>query len=492
MNGILRLQVISFISRILAMLIGIFQSLIIVNLLTKEAYGLIGLVASIAGIVGITQHLGLASSSTKEISQAKNDQEIFKVILSSLSIRMFISLPISLILIFFAPQIGSYYNNSEIILPLRIFGLITLIQAFQSIFNSVISGTQRFKFLFSYQVLIALVSLIVFLPLIYFYNLLGYFYALLIFNTIQTLVLGFFSIKELDFKFELPSKREFFDLSIKLLKVSLAIYVVKIIFTAWQEIPVAYLGKVISLETLALFTFAFNLSSKLMSISDSITDVNLPVFSKKSHEVLADYFIEFSKNFNLLYYFIFICGISVAYWSKEVLIGADYFISFIGFLVGIVFDKNIYLRYSDSLVLFLPLLLSIIFYSYINIIKSSFFVPLEKLKSMILTYIVLIFTSMFSYLVLNKYFTDILSMSYALLIGSFLSFLLSVFFIYRVFKYNIFDFSKILFTLTSILVGIISYFIEFDLYSKMVIYVFYILLIFYLFRVNLTVLFKKK
>lgn len=492
MTGILKLQIISFISRIMAMLIGIFQSLVIVSLLSKEEYGLIGLVASIAGIVGITQHLGLASSSTKEISQAKDSQEIFNVIISSLAIRMLISLPISLILIFFAPQIGSYYNNSDLILPLQIFGYITLIQAFQSIFNSVISGTQRFKLLFSYQVLIALISLVVFLPLIYFYNLIGYFYALLIFNLIQTFALGFFSLKDLNFKFILPSQRSFIDLSIKLLKISLAIYAVKIIFTAWQEIPIAYLGKAISLETLALFTFAFNLSSKLMSISDSVTDVNLPVFSKKSHEKFSEYFTDFSKNFNLLYYFIFICGITVAYWSREILLGSDIFISTVGSLVGIDLSKNIFLRYSDSLVLFLPLLLSIIFYSYLNIYKSSFFVPLEKLKNMIITYMVLILVSGLSFFFFNKYFVEILSMSYALLVGSFSSFVLASYFIFNEFKKSLIDISKILFTIMSVLVGVFSNFVNLDLYSKIVIYSFYILLVFYLFRVNLFVLFKKK
>jgi len=222
--------------------------LVIVNLLTKEQYGLIGLVASIAGIVGITQHLGLASSSTKEISQAKDSQEIFDIIISSISIRLLISVPISLILIFLAPSIATFYNDSELIFPLRIFGFITLIQAFQSIFNSVISGTQRFKILFSYQVIIAFVSLIVFLPLIYFYSLNGYFYALITFNSIQTLVLGFLALKDLKFKLILPNKSEFFELSKKLLKISLAIYAVKIIFTAWQEAPVAFLGKNVSLE----------------------------------------------------------------------------------------------------------------------------------------------------------------------------------------------------------------------------------------------------
>ena len=104
MKSILRLQVFSFVSRLVAMFSGIFQSLIIVNLLSVKQFGLIGLVTSIAGIAGITQHLGLASSSTKEISHAKSDAEVVDIVIASLSIRFLISFPIAFILIFFAPS----------------------------------------------------------------------------------------------------------------------------------------------------------------------------------------------------------------------------------------------------------------------------------------------------------------------------------------------------------------------------------------------------
>jgi len=492
MSGLLKLQVVSFISRIIAMLIGIFQSLIIVNLLSTQEYGLIGLVTSIAGIVGITQHLGLASSSTKEISQAKNSQDIFNVILSSLSIRLLISVPISLILIFFATWISNYYSNPELILPLQIFGVITLVQAFQSIFNSVISGTQRFKLLFSYQIFIAFVSLFIFLPFIYFYSLLGYFYALLIFNLIQTLALGFLSLNKLDFQFKLPNRKEFFSLSSKLLKISLAIYFVKILFTAWQEVPVAYLGKIISLESLALFTFAFNLSSKLMAISDSITDVNLPVFSKQSTDSLKEYILSFNKNFDLIFYFIFVVGITVSYWSREILVLADYFIYFVGVLVGLNFDKNIYDRYGSSLILFLPLLLSIIFYSYLNIIKSSFFVPLEKLKNMIITYSLMVIFTGLSFFVLNNYVIEILAMSLALFVGALSGFLISSMFIKNELDINIFSLKKIFFSLFTIFFALISYFVQLDIYSKIIIYISYLFIILYTFKINLFELIKKR
>jgi O-antigen/teichoic acid export membrane protein len=304
--------------------------------------------------------------------------------------------------------------------------------------------------------------------------------------------LGYFSLNKLDFKFKLPNKKEFFALSSKLLKISLAIYFVKILFTAWQEVPVAYLGKIISLESLALFTFAFNLSSKLMAISDSITDVNLPVFSKQSTDSLKEYSNSFNKNFDLLFYFIFTVGITVSYWSREVLIAADHFIYLVGIIVGLNFEKNIYDRYSSAVILFLPLILSIIFYSYLNIIKSSFFVPLEKLKSMIVTYFLMVIFTTGSYFVFNIYFVEILSMALALFTGAIVGFLISSLYIKYDLNLNIFSLKKMLFSIFTILFGLISYFIQLDFYSKVVIYFSYLFIILYTFKINFIELLRKK
>jgi hypothetical protein len=246
------------------------------------------------------------------------------------------------------------------------------------------------------------------------------------------------------------------------------------------------------LESLALFTFAFNLSGKLMAISDSVTDVNLPVFSKKSVESIKDYLDTFLKNYNLLFYFILVCGISVSFWSKEILLGSDLFVALVGNLVGMHFQKNIFDRYSSSLILFLPLILSNVFYSYLNIFKSSFFVPLEKLKQMIVSYVVMILGTAVSFYFLNKYLYDILAMSCAVFVGSLIAFLLSIYYINQDLKENFLDIKKIIFTLFSIVIGLLAYFIELDFYSKSVIFISYLFLIFYIFKINLLTLLKKK
>ena len=482
---ILGKQFISFISRVLAMFLGIFQSLLIVNILSVTEYGIIGLVTAIAGIAGITQHLGLAASSTKEISQAKSGNEILNVVLASLSIRLMISVPVSLFLIFGAYYISDLYKNPELIFPLQAFGLVTLIQAFQSIMNSVISGTQRFKLLFTYQVLIAVLSLIIYVPLVINFKLEGYFYAIVLFNLAQTAILTYLAFKGQGIKFHLPKFKDIVSIAKTLLKISLVVYLVKILFTLWQEVPVVYLSKYYSLEMIALFTFAFNLASKLMTISDSVTDVNLPVYSKESQENYQGFLKDFKENFLIMYFIILFIGISISFWGHQILQFVDILMYFVGIAFGLNLSKDIFVRYSPSLVFFTPLIISIIFYSFINILKSSIFVPLEKLRSLTFMYVSLLLITSLTFVILESINSMMINMAVSLGIGAFGSFLYAILYLKSQFGFYLLKTKDTLFTLFSILlVVILNYLLNINLSQKLILFGLYLLSIKLVFRLN--------
>jgi len=482
---ILGKQFISFVSRVLAMFLGIFQSLLIVNILSVSEYGIIGLVTAIAGIAGITQHLGLAASSTKEISQAKSGNEILNVVLASLSIRLLISVPVSLFLIFGAYYISDLYKNSDLIFPLQAFGFVTLIQAFQSIMNSVISGTQRFKLLFTYQVLIAVLSLVIYVPLVINFKLDGYFYSIIIFNLAQTILLTYLAFRGQGIRFHLPTFKEIFQISKTLLKISLIVYLVKILFTAWQEVPIVYLSKYYSLEMIALFTFAFNLASKLMTVSDSVTDVNLPVYSKESQENYTQFLSDFKENFLVMYFIILFIGISISFWGSEILKFVDVLMYGVGIVSGLNLSRDIYIRFSPSLVFFTPLIISIIFYSFINILKSSIFVPLEKLKSLLIMYVSLIFVTFLTFMFLESFQKDMVNMAIALGFGAFGSFLYALFYLRSALGIYLLKIKDFLFTFFSmVLIICINYIFNLDLPQKMIVYGVYILSIKFIFKLG--------
>lgn len=482
---ILGKQFISFVSRVLAMFLGIFQSLLVVNILSVSEYGIIGLVTAIAGIAGITQHLGLAASSTKEISQAKSGNEILKVVLASLSIRLLISIPVSLFLIFGAGYIADLYKNTDLIFPLQAFGFVTLIQAFQSIMNSVISGTQRFKVLFTYQVLIAVLSILIYVPLVINFKLEGYFYSLVLFNLAQTVILTFLAFRGQGIKFHIPSFKDIFDISKTLLKISLVVYLVKILFTVWQEVPVVYLSKYYSLEMIALFTFAFNFATKLMTISDSVTDVNLPVYSKESQENYKGFLVDFKQNFLIMYFIIFFIGTSVSFWGNQILQLVDLLMYGVGIILSLNLSKDIFVRYSPSLVFFTPLIISIIFYSFINILKSSIFVPLEKLKSLTVMYFSLVLVTFFAFIFLESLGTGMINMAIALALGAIGSFLYAVIYLKSVFKFYLLGIKDFNFTFFSIVLLIsVNYLFDFTLSQKLFLFGLYLLSIKTIFRLS--------
>ena len=66
-------QIISFVSRGMAMFLGLVQTFVIIRVLTVGEWGIIQLAVSIGGALGIYQHLGLASASTREISSAEKE-----------------------------------------------------------------------------------------------------------------------------------------------------------------------------------------------------------------------------------------------------------------------------------------------------------------------------------------------------------------------------------------------------------------------------------
>ena len=97
-SSLFKLQSISLISRIMAMFLGIVQSVFIVKTISQTGWGTIQVIASIASIVGASQAFGLTSGSTREIAGAKTNSEAFKIFITSLIFRICISLPFAIYL----------------------------------------------------------------------------------------------------------------------------------------------------------------------------------------------------------------------------------------------------------------------------------------------------------------------------------------------------------------------------------------------------------
>lgn len=407
MKNLLKWQFISMVSRGIAMLLGIVQSFFIVRILTVGEYGLVQLAVAIGGAFGIYQHLGLASGSTREISSAERDSDIFKIFLTSIFIRYLVTIPLAIGLFFGANYIATQkYGHPEIVIPLQIYSIVMVIQAVQSMLNSVIAGTKKFKTLFIYQAAIAVVSVIMYIPFVYYFRINGFFYALLAFNFISSIVLGVLAFYPLRDKLKFPTKKEFRFFFKELLSISLGIYLVKIIFTFWEKSGPLILGFSISPEAIGVFSFALLYARKILHASDAITDINLPVFSEKFVNNVKEFKPLFIRNFNAVFSLLLFSSFTAVFWSSEV----------IRFVVGGH-------KYDASLGLIIPMMMTFIFYSFVNVIKSSVFVPGKFIKEMIIGYVLMLALTVLGYFGLNNFgISAVLAMTLSLCLGSFSSF----------------------------------------------------------------------
>jgi len=395
-------QFISMVSQGVAMLLGIVGTFVVIRILSVGEWGLVQLAVSIGGALGIYQHLGLVSASTREISSAKNEEDIFKIFVTSAVIRYCVTLPISFGLFFFSKNIAvGLYNNPELIFPLKIYAVALIFQGVQGILNSVISGTKRFKNLFLYQVAISAVNILIFVPFVYYFKVPGYFYAFLLFNIVSTLSLSVIAFKPLKGKISMPSKVDFKRLFKEIFSISIAIYLVKIIYTNWEKLGNNVLGIFNPPEVIAIFAFAMLYAKKIMSISDSVTTVNIPVFSERYVSNIDDFKESFTRNFNKLFSLIVFVGAFAAYLSPvliRLLVGGD--------------------KYDNAIPLVTPMVFAFVIYSLVNIINSSVFIPAKEAKSMVLSYLFLILGTVASFFFVRVFFDAITAFSWAMALGS--------------------------------------------------------------------------
>jgi len=427
-------QIVSLLSQGLAMLLGLVETFVVIRILSVGEWGLVQLAVSIGGALGIYQHLGLVSASTREISSAKSEDDIFKIFFTASIARYCVTIPISLGLFFGAGSIAeNLYHNPDLIFPLKIYGITMLFQGVQGILNSVISGTQRFKELFIYQIVIAFVNVLIFVPLVYFFKVPGYFYAFMIFNIVSSVSLAIIAFKPLKSKISLPTKEEFLRIFKEIFSISIAIYIVKILYTNWEKLGANALGLFNPAEVVAIYSFALLYAKKLMTISDSITTVNIPVFSERYVNNFKEFRDSFLKNFNKLFSVIILAGAFASYFAPEI----------INLLVGSE-------KYNEALPLIVPMVFAFVVYSFVNIINSSVLIPAKMAKSMVGSYVLLIVGTIASFFALKNFIPMLSSASWAMTIGSSVCLFFMVYWIKKKMGFSVFNLNHIVVILLSL------------------------------------------
>lgn len=436
MKSLEKWQIISFFSRSVAMVFGIVQSFLILRILSVSEWGLVQLVVSIGSALGIYQHLGLASASNREIAASEKKTDVFKIFITSASVRYLVTIPLSIGLFLLSPKISQTYGFPEILAPLRIFSGIIFLQGIQAILNAVISGTKRFKELFIFQGAIAFASVLIYVPLVYKFKIMGFFYANFLHELLKSVSLTIVAFKPYVGKMRLPTKKEFVLIFRDLFSLGMSIYIVKILIINWEKAGANLLGFVKDAELLGIYSFALLYAKKLMHVSDAITDVNLPVFSEKYVSNIKEFKKMFAQNFNRVYAMILFFAMSAIYWAYElitILIGSD--------------------KYNGALPLLIPMVFAFIFFSLLNIIKSSLAIPAKLVKEMILGFLIMFLGTLGVYMVGRTMAAPTFAMSYGMLIGAALGFVYLVYLLQKKLKFSFVDKTHLLLLVQAVVIS---------------------------------------
>ncbi len=439
MKSLEKWQLVSFFSRGVAMGFGIIQSFLILRILSVAEWGVVQLAFSLGTSLGIYQHLGLASAANREIAASDKRNDIFKIFITSVSIRYLVTIPLSVGLYFLAPKISTAYGFPEILLPLRIYSGVLFLQGVQAILNSVISGTKRFKELFVFQGVIALLSFIIYVPFVYVYKVNGFFYAAFIHEFIKSAMLMWIGFVPYMKDIKLPTRKEFVAILKELFSLGMSIYLVKIIVVNWEKAGTNLLGFLGNAEILGIYSFALLYAKKLMHISDAVTDVSLPVFSEKYVNDVKEFKSMFTTNFNKIYAIVVFFAMSAVYWAKELII--------------ILIGSN---KYDSALPLLVPMVFAFIYFSLLDIIKSSIAIPAKLIREMILSFVLLLLVTVGVYFVSRNLIPHLQAMAYSMLIGTFFSFYALVFLLQRKLSFTFLNHNHLLIVIQALAISLVG------------------------------------
>lgn len=322
-----RTQVLSLIAKGVTTVLGAIQTLIILRLLPLEEFGLVGLVMSIGAVIGVSQHLGIVDGTIREVAILKDRRDVIKVLWVSTLIRQAVTVPLSLVLLFFAQQIAqNIYHKPEIIPYIHLFAAVLILQGFQDVFGATLTGLKKFYALYFVQIITAALNIAAFGVGIWLYGTRGYFYAVIAMTTVM--VGSFLAIitHELHRHSRLPSLVDMQHFGRLVMKTGAFMYASRIFFVIWQRLPILMLGGVLTGDQLGLINVALAFGGRLTIVTAALSEVNLSWMSslfatrRETFEKIA------ARNMQRIFVFMALLTLLIVYFVPEIIliIGEEY------------------------------------------------------------------------------------------------------------------------------------------------------------------------
>lgn len=307
--------------------LGIIQSIIVIRLLSKGEFGLIGLVMSIGGVIGVSQHLGIVDGAIREIAVLKNRQEIAKVFWVANITRQLVTIPLSLLLFFFSGAIANLYDRPDITPYIQIFALILILQGLQDVFGATLTGLKKFIILYAVQIVTAAINIAVFAYLTWRFTVVGFFWAIVVTTALMVVLFGISIIHSLRHEWQQITWADIRKYGRQLMKIGIFMYIARIFFVVWQRLPLIVLGTIFTAEQLGDLNISLTFGSKLTIIAMALSEVNLAWMSSLFATRNEEFQRVVTRNMHRVLVVMTLLTLVMIFFTPEILhyiIGAEY------------------------------------------------------------------------------------------------------------------------------------------------------------------------
>jgi O-antigen/teichoic acid export membrane protein/glycosyltransferase involved in cell wall biosynthesis len=329
--------------------------------MTRGDFGLVGLVMSIGGVIGVSQHLGIVDGAIREIAVLKSRREQGKVFWVSHLARQVVTVPLSLILYFLAPIIAiKIYHHPDIIPYIQIFALSLILQGLQDVLGASLTGIKKFVPLYVVQMITAAVNIPIFGYLTWRWGIAGFFWAVIVTTSIMVVMYIGSIWYALRGDLGLPSWQDIRFYARKVLRIGFYMYLSRIFFVVWQRLPLLILGAVLSANDLGDLNVSLTFGSKLTILAMALSEVNLSWMSSLFARERKEFERVVTRNMQRVLVVMMILTLVLVFFTPEIL----------RYVIGA--------QYMNAQPLILIMTLAFFLYSLTDIGTSSVFVPADK------------------------------------------------------------------------------------------------------------------
>ena len=263
-----------FLEQVATQFTGIVFQILLARLLDPKDFGNLAILITFTNFALIFIQSGITVALIQKTELEEYD------ICSVFLICLLIAAVLYVVLFFSAPLIAGFYEEPNLVGPLRILSIVLFIGAINSIQIAILTRAFKFKIMFFCNFISAMLSGTIGIVLaIKGYGIWALVYHTLLNRAIVTIVMAFFVRVKIKIGISRNSIKNIFSFSIKILAANL-------VSGTYDSFRTLIIGKNYSKEKLAYYDKAYTYSSYISQLSSNcISGVLLPVFSEKQDNI---------------------------------------------------------------------------------------------------------------------------------------------------------------------------------------------------------------